>query len=185
MSILAAGLALFVAVHIFTVTPALRGLLARPGKEILYQAGFAMVVITSLALVIYGKSIAAFVPVWEPPHWGRHAAWLMVCVAFMLWATAHGPTLVRQYLPHPMLIGVLVWGMAHLLANGDLASMMLFGTFAGFAVLMMVLRDRRGPAKQAPKGKISATLMQAAAGVALYIGVLLAHPYLFGVAALA
>lgn len=183
MSILAAGLALFVFVHIFTVTPALRGLLARPGKENIYRGGFAIMVLTALGLVIYGKSIASFEPVWEPPVWGRHMAWLLVFISFLLFSTAHGPSVVRKYLRHPMLIGVLIWACAHLLANGDLASMLLFGTFAVFSVLMIVLTNLRGTRKPVPEGKLSVTLMQAAAGAVLYFAVLFAHPYLFGVPA--
>jgi len=185
MTVLLTGLILFVLIHIFTATPSLRGLLARPGKERLYQAGFGVLVILCMGLIIYGKSIAPFEPVWEPPLWGRHLAWLLVLVAFVLLATAHGPTLVRQYVPHPMLMGVLIWAIAHLTANGDMASMMLFGTFAVFSVLMMILTGRRGAAKPAPQGRWSNTLIQAVAGAALYGAVLLAHPYLFGVPALA
>lgn len=184
MSILAAGLVLFVLVHIFTATPSLRGLLARPGKENLYRGGFALVVITAIAIIIYGKAVAPFEPVWEPPVWGRHMAWLLVFIAFILFATAHGPSKLRHYVRHPMLIGVLIWALAHLLANGDLASIMLFGTFAAFSVLMIILTGGRPPRKPVPEGKWSITLMQAVAGAALYAIVLFSHPYLFGVPAL-
>ena len=109
-----------------------------------YRGVFAFVALASLVMVVWGYSGAPFEPVYSPPSWGRHAAMGLVPVALVLFAAANMPTHIRAVVQHPMLLGLLVWALAHLAANGDLRSVALFGTFAGFAVVAAVSAVRAG-----------------------------------------
>ena len=96
---------------------------------------FSLIVLASIALVVWGFSEAPFEPVYAPAPWGRHAAMIAMPAALVLFVAANMATHTRAVLRHPMLLGLLVWALAHLAANGDLASVALFGSFAAFAVL--------------------------------------------------
>ena len=97
-----------------------------------------------------------------PARRGRHAATIAVPAALVLFVAANMPTHIRAVLRHPMLLGLLVWALAHLAANGDLASVVLFGGFAAFAVLAALSAAARG--KNPPTDKAPRLAMDAAAG---------------------
>ena len=154
MTLLVAGLALFVALHLVPSVPPLRAALVAAMGEMPYRGAFSLVALASLAMVVWGFSIAPFEPVYTPPGWGRHAAMGMVPVAIVLFAAANMATHIRAAVRHPMLVGLHVWALAHLLANGDLRSVMLFGTFAVFAVgaaVSAVARGKRPTDERAPR----------------------------------
>ena len=163
MTILAVGLALFIAVHLVPSIPPLRaGLVARLGA-MPYRGVFSLASLVGLVLVVWGFSRAPFEPVYAPPSWGRHAAIIAVPIALVLFAAANMPTHIRAVLRHPMLLGLLLWALTHLLANGDLRSIVLFGSLAGFAVLDLVSVVMRG--KQPTPDKAPRLAMDAAAAV--------------------
>lgn len=182
MTLLAAGLALFVVLHLIPSVPPLRArLVARMGKGP-YRGLFSLVALASLVMVVRGFSTAPFEPVYSPPSWGRHAALGLVPVALALFAAANMPTHIRAVVRHPMLLGLLLWALAHLAANGDLRSVALFGTFAGFAVVAAVSAEARGK-RPAPDKAPRLALDAAALGAGLVAAGLLAyfHAALFGV----
>lgn len=181
MSLLVAGLALFVVLHLIPSVPPLRaGLVARMGDRG-YRGGFALIAFASLAMVVGGYAAAPFEPVYSPPGWGRPAAMWLVPAAFVLFAAANMPTHIRSVVRHPMLLGLLLWALAHLAANGDLRSVTLFGVFAGFAVVAAasaVARGKRPPDDKAPRLAMDAAALGSgivAAGVFAYF-----HAALFG-----
>ena len=182
MTLLVSGLALFVVLHIIPSVPPLRaGLVARMGEGP-YRGAFSIVTFASLVMVVWGYSAAPFEPVYPPPSWGRHAAMGLVPVALVLFAAANMPTHIRAVVRHPMLLGLLVWALAHLAANGDLRSVVLFGTFAGFAVVAAVSAVARG--KGPDRDKAPRLGMDAAAIVSgTIVAGLLAyfHAALFGI----
>jgi len=182
MSILVAGLALFVAVHFITVITPLRSRLICRFGESPYKVAFTLISVFSIGLIIWGKSTAAFMPLYEPPLWGRHGAWLMMLIAFILLASTQGPSALRSFLKHPMLLGVAVWGAGHLLANGDLASVVLFGGMAVFSILMIILLFMRDGVKTGARYSWRSTIIQSMVGALIYLLVMYAHPFVFGVA---
>ena len=181
MTLLVAGLALFVVLHLIPSAPPLRaGLVARMG-EMPYRGVFALIAFASLAMVVWGFSQAPYEPVYSPPVWGRHAALTLVPLALVLFAAANMPTHIRAFVQHPMLLGLLLWALAHLAANGDLRSVTLFGTFAGFAVVAAVsavARGKRPATDKAPRLAMDGAALVSglvAAGVFAYF-----HSALFG-----
>ncbi len=182
MTLLVAGLVLFFALHTIPSVVPLRGaLLARLGLG-RYRGMFSLVALAGLVLIVWGFSRAPFEPLYAAPVWGRQVALFAVPVAIVLFAAANMPTHIRAVLRHPMLLGLLLWATAHLLSNGDLRSVVLFGSFAAFAVLDFVSVEARG--KRPSTDKPPRLAMDGAALVAgLVAAVLLTvfHGALFGV----
>ncbi len=185
MTLLVAGLVLFFAVHLIpSVVPLRAALIARLGLKP-YRGLFSLVALAGLVLVVWGFACAPFEPLYAPPAWGRQVAMVAVPVALVLFVAANMPTHIRAVLRHPMLLGVLLWATAHLLSNGDLRSVMLFGSFAGYAVFDLVSVEVRG--KRPSTDKAPRLAMDGAAIVTgLVVAVLLTvfHATLFGVPAI-
>ncbi len=147
-----------------------------------YRGAFSGLALAALVLIVWGYSAAPFEPVYAPPDWGRQAAMWMAPAAFVLFAAANMPTHIRSVVHHPMLLGLLLWALAHLAANGDLRSLLLFGSLAGFSVVAAVSAVARG--KRPPADKALRLAMDAAALVlGLIVAALFAyfHAALFGV----
>ena len=185
MILLIAGLALFIAVHLIpSVVPLRTALIARVGAGA-YRGLFSLVAVAGLVLVVWGFAQAPFVPLYTAPGWGRQVATFAVPVSLVLLAAANMPTHIRALLKHPMLLGVLLWATAHLLSNGDLRSVVLFGGFAGYAVIDLIsvqARGKRPSTEQAPRLAMDAAAIVAglvAAGLLTYF-----HAPLFGVPAI-
>jgi len=149
MTLLITGLALFFAVHLAAAGPARGALtqsLGEAGRKVLVTIGSAI----GLGLIIWGKGQAAFVPAFEPPFWGRAAAVHAMPIALIILAWAYVPGRMRRILRHPMLLAVLIWAGLHLLANGDWASVWLFGLFAVYVPVSIAFAERRGYQPAAP-----------------------------------
>jgi uncharacterized membrane protein len=147
MTLLMIGLALFLGVHSTRIvadgwrSATIARVGATPWKGIyslLSIAGFVLLVIG------YGAARQAPVVLFAPPVWTRHLAALLTLPAFVLLAAAYVPrNAIKRAVGHPMLAGVKVWALAHLIANGTLADLLLFGTFLAWAVLGYIAARRR------------------------------------------
>ena len=180
MTLLIIGLILFFAVHLIPTFGLREGLVARFG-ELPYKGLFSLVAIAGLVLVVMGKSEAAFVAVWNPPLFLKHVTMLLVLPAFILLVAAYVPSNIKRRVRHPMLLAVKLWATGHLLINGDLASMLLFGGFLAYAVIAMISANKRGEAKELPAKPIYMDLLVVVIGLAAYGGVAKHHMQLFGV----
>lgn len=172
MTLLITGLVIFLGVHsLRMVAPywraqTLERLGAGPWKGL-----YSLVALAGLALVAWGFDLARETPVilWTPPAGMRHAAALLTLLAFVLLAAAYVPgNRIKAGLHHPMVLGVKTWALAHLLATGMLAHLLLFGSFLVWAVLNFRsarLRDRAEGVTYAP-GTTVATLITVVLGVA-------------------
>jgi uncharacterized membrane protein len=138
--------------------------------------------VTGMLSIIAGKYMAPFVNVWYPPVWARDVAGLLVLAGFILFFALFLPTNLRRLVKHPMLLGIACWGAGHLLANGDLASILLFGGFTVFSLISLVSLIRRGKTGDARRQPWWRDLLVVIAGSAAYGLVLWLHPLLFGVA---
>ena len=181
MTLLIAGLLLFFAVHLLPTVPDARGaLVSRLGANG-YKAAFSLVSLAGFAMIVLGKGDAPFVAVWTPPAGMRHATMALMLPVFVLLLAAYVPCNIRRFVRHPMLLAVKIWATAHLLANGDLASMLLFGGFLAWAVYDRVSvkkRDDRAPRPRvSPVGDAAVVI----GGLLLYVAVARFHLQLFGV----
>ena len=182
MLLLILGLALFLGAHLFTRARRLRAnAIARVGEGP-YKLAYSLVVALGLVVIVLGWRAAPFVEIWSPPAWTRHLAALLVWPAFILFASSHMPSRIRSAAKHPMLAGVKLWATAHLLANGDLASVILFGSLLAWAVFARVaLKRQQGDVAPAPPTGWRNDLIAIGAGTAIYLvfGLWL-HPLLIG-----
>jgi uncharacterized membrane protein len=130
---------------------------------------YSVVSAVGFVLIVWGYGLARAepIPIWSPPVWTRHAASLLTLIAFVLLAAAYMPrNAIKAKVQHPMVAGVKVWAFAHLLANGTLADILLFGAFLAWAVLAFrSLRQRdRAAGTTYPPGRGGATAIAAVVG---------------------
>lgn len=147
-----------------------------------YKGAFALAIFASILLMVLGWRSAAADIVYEPPAWGAHLAMLLMLIAFLLFAFSHGKSNLKRFIRHPQLTAMVVWAIAHLLANGDSRSVVLFGVLGVWAMIEMVLLNRRDGAYEPPAPRpLAAEIKPVVIGVVIYTVFILLHPYLFGV----
>lgn len=131
MGILILGLILFIAPHLLREVGLRRKLIdALPSKGA-YMGLYSIVSLLGLGLIIWGKSLAPFQMVWQPIFEWRSLSLMLMIPALICLVAGNVPlSHLRKLLRNPMLVGVLLWSLAHLWSNGDLASVLLFGSFA-------------------------------------------------------
>jgi len=140
-----------------------------------WRGAYAVLSLAGLVLVIYGFGLVRNEPVWIwiPPVGMRHAASLLNLFGFILLAAAYVPgNAIKARVYHPMVAGVKLWAVAHLMANGNLGHLVLFGSFLAWAVADFISarkRDRRNPSTTAPVTKLSATLITVVVGVVAWL----------------
>ena len=111
-----------------------------------WKAIYSLVSVAGFALIVWGYALARQSPleVWSPPPWTRHIAALLTVLTFVLWAAAYVPgNRIKAAVGHPMVAAVKTWAFAHLLANGTLAAVILFGAFLLWAVVDFASLRRR------------------------------------------
>ncbi|NNU78925.1 NnrU family protein [Halovulum dunhuangense] len=150
MTLLVIGVALWWGAHLFKrLAPAQRAALsARMGDK--SKAIFATLLLLSVVLMVLGYRGADFVAVWTPPAAMLHVNNLLMLLAVIFFGMASSKGRMRSWLRHPMLTGFLAWAVAHLLVNGDLASIILFGGLGLWAPVAMVAINRGNPAWTPP-----------------------------------
>lgn len=180
MSLMIAGLVLFIGIHLVPAVPPLRAcMLARLG-DAGYRAVFTAAAVLGLLLIVAGYYVRPErVQLFAPYAAARDAGPALVTIAFVLFAAANMKTHIRRILRHPMLIGLLLWSGVHTAANGDLAGTVLFGSFFAYSVVALVSATSRGAAKTfSPDWKHD--LMALAGGLVLSYLTMRFHPVLFG-----
>src|SRR4051812_40871630 len=131
LAIMIIGLAVFLGGHTFVTMRAARAVLIARLGEAPYKILFSIVSFAGLWLIGWGFAdyrATAFVDIWMPPPWTRHITLLLVWPAIICVVAAYIPGDIKRVLKHPMLVGVKLWALAHLIANGDLGSIILFGS---------------------------------------------------------
>ena len=190
MTLLILGIIVLIGIHFLPAFPEIRdGLMARLGKNG-YRALFSIVSTLGLVLVIWGFAKAPVVQIWSPPVWTRHLALLLMLPVFPLLFAAYLPGKIKAKVRHPMLAAIKFWALSHLIANGDLASIILFGSFLAYAVVDRILVKRRPGAEPVLAASDQEArrndMISIGAGLALYVAFLFwLHPLLFGVSPLA
>jgi len=188
LGILILGLAVFLATHVFvSFREARSSVIERVGMPV-YRGLFAIVSLAGLALIIWGYAqyrAHDLVQLWTPPAFMRHITIGLVLFAMIFVVAAFFPSHIKTRLKHPMLAGVKTWALAHLLSNGDLGSVLLFGTFLAWGVYARIAAKRRGDigaaAKPAPDGWTN-DIIVVVLGAAVFLALgFWFHPYVIGV----
>lgn len=158
-----------------------RNLIAKLG-ETPYKGIVALLLVLSIYLMYLGWKSTIPVAVYEPPAWGRHLTALLMMAAFILFFAPYPRNNIKRFLRHPQLTGVIIWGAAHLFANGESRSLVLFLGLTLWAVVEIVLINQRDGAWSRPEpAPIKNDIGLVIGGLLAYTGMVFAHTWLFGV----
>jgi uncharacterized membrane protein len=175
MTVMILGLILFLGVHsLRIVADDWRAARIAHLGEPAWKGLFSLVSIIGLGLIAwgYGQARASPVVLWYPPVWLRHPASLLTLLAFILIAAAYVPrSRIRSLVGHPMVLGVKLWASAHLLSNGTLDDLVLFGSFLVWAVLDFRTARRRDRASShaRPAGALMNDLVSVVVGIVAWL----------------
>src|SRR5436190_1479271 len=181
------GLVLFLGIHTLTTQRKLRASVIASMGESGYKIGYALVSLAGLALIVWGFShyrASGWIEVWSPPTALKHLNTALMLPAVILVVASYLRGRIYATLKHPMLSGVKLWAFGHLLANGDLGGIILFGSFLAWAVFDRISLKRRADpgAPPIPVGGISNDLIAVAVGIVAYLALAFAfHPVVIGV----
>lgn len=186
MTYLIVGLVLFFGIHSIEIfSPAIRSnAVARIGEKP-WKGLYSLLSIAGFVLVIWGYGVARQHPVllYAPPVWTRHVAALLMLPVFPLLFAAYMPGRIKAAVKHPMLAAIKFWALAHLLANGMLADVLLFGGFLAWAVADRISMKHRVPRPVPGAPSKANDVIAVVAGLAVYvIFALWLHVRLIGVA---
>jgi uncharacterized membrane protein len=188
MALLIIGLLLLLGTHSVPMSPSLKAsLIARLGER-LFKIAFWTLSGAGLVLIVivYGhfRGSSQDVLLWSPATWSRDLAYVVMLPAFILFVAAFSPTHIRQLVGgHPLLFSVILWAITHLLANGHLAGLLLFGGFLAWALVDLVSAFQRrvvGPFDRPPT--LTGDVIAVVVGCAVYALMLTwAHRLITGV----
>ncbi|KIZ44176.1 MULTISPECIES: NnrU family protein [Rhodopseudomonas] len=181
------GLVLFIGPHVVTTRRDLRARLIGIGGEAVYKIGYALLALGGIVLIAYGFAeyrSAGMIDLWYPPKWTKHVTAALMLPAAILLVAAYSRGRIYRAVKHPMITAVKLWAAAHLLANGDLGSIILFGSFLGWAVFDRISLKRRadpgGP--PIPVGGVKNDVIAVVLGIVVYAALAFVfHPMVIGV----
>lgn len=189
MIYLVAGLIFFFTPHLFTAfrsREAISDIKARLGAGP-YMGVYSLVSAIGLGLIVYGFGAARPAAVlYQPPSWGAHVNYALMLVSLIALAASYFPTgYIKRTLKHPMLVALKLWAVGHLLANGELNSVILFTSFLAYAIIDRIAVKRRGDDGPPATARVSAlgdlgAVLAGCAAYGLFAAVL--HKLLIGVA---
>jgi uncharacterized membrane protein len=179
--ILVCGLVLFLGIHLVPMLPGMRNRLLERYGEKAYKGVFSLVSTLGLVLIVVGYSRAPAGPQLFAPFPSAIAlAPIAMTISFVLLAAANMKTHIRRAVRHPMLIGIGIWALVHLLANGHAKATVLFGAFLAYAVADTISATKRHAVKPfQPSAKQD--VIAIVAGILLALLVMTFHRLLFGV----
>ena len=186
LSVLVLGLLVFLGTHVFV---SMRGARANAMAQlgvVGYRVAFSLVSIAGLVLIVWGYAhyrAHEWIDVWSPPAFTRHITILLMLFAVIFMTAVFFPSHIKARLKYPMLAGVKTWAFAHLISNGDLGSILVFGTFLGWAVFARISAKRRTDevAVIAPSGYTN-DLIVVLLGIVIYLALgFVFHPIFIGV----
>ncbi len=187
MNILILGLVLFIGIHLFTTLRAPRAALIGTIGEGPYKGLYSLVALAGLVLIVWGFGLyrrGGYIQVWNPPGFLHPVALVLLWASLVsLAATYAPPSRIKALLRHPMLVAVKAWALSHLLVNGDLGSLLLFGSLLAWAVIDRIALKRRGDTGAAPVASFGRNdLIVVVIGTVAYFVFAWLHESLIGVA---
>lgn len=151
-----------------------------------YRGVFSLLMVGSIVLMVMGWKAAVPEAIYEPLLSTAQLTGVLMIVSFYLFAAAHGPSNAKRYIRHPMLTGVIVWGAAHLLVNGDDRSIILFGGMIIWAAAeILVINKREGDYVKPEAVPMKKDIIKLVVAIVIYAVVVFIHPYIAGVPAMA
>ncbi len=183
MELLISGLFIWSVVHLIpSVAPPIKDKWVGALGETGYKLSFTVLLLISLALIIFGWRSIEPSFLYQIPAGARHAVLLLVLIAFVLFGASNYPTRIKNFIRHPQLTGVMVWATAHLLLNGDSRSVLMFGWLGVWALLEIILISRReGEWVKKPAPGWGREIRGLVISLIVFAVVVAIHPYIAGV----
>jgi len=178
------GVALWIGVHFI---PSLglslkAGLIQKLGENG-YKGVFSVLIVIAVILIVVGWRATDPVSLYDPPSWAGSTTALLMLNAFVLFVAAYHPSRLKRIIRHPQLTGMLLWSIAHLLANGDSRSLVLFGGLGLWALIeIRMINAREGAWVKPDAPSILVEIRGLAIGLVVFVAALFLHPYFAGVA---
>ncbi|MEE4348364.1 MAG: NnrU family protein [Paracoccaceae bacterium] len=174
MTLLILGLILWSGAHYFKrLAPGLREPMGDKGMALV-----AVGVLGSLVLMVLGYRQAEVIPVWYPPTWTVHLNNLLMVIAIFVYGMSATTGRLRGKMRHPQLTAVKIWAVAHLLVNGDLASIVLFGGMLAWAVGSVILINRSSPWVRPEPGPAKKDIVLVVITVVMFVVITGIHAWL-------
>lgn len=180
MILLALGVLATSLLHLVAAVPPLKARLKVRVGEAAYGPLFGIASLLGIAVIVLGWRAAGFVPVYDAPEWGRHANYLLTLIAFICLGIFVFRGRFRQTLRFPMAYAAIFWAVGHLMANGDMRSLILFGGFLIYALAHIVIGTANG-VRPSPEVRSGHDLVSVLIGIAFYGIATQLHAALIGV----
>lgn len=186
MELLYAGIALFVAIHVLPTLFGLRERAVAALGENLWKSLYSLITVGAIVLMVMGWQRSALAGGLElaylPPAWGRHLTMVLMFASFWLLVGRRMGSNLKRFTAHPMLWGIVLWAGAHLLANGEQRSLVLFGSLGAYALFAMWWQGRRGKASKATQAwPLKSEFYAFSVTLAVYTFFLSIHGWIAGV----
>jgi len=184
MTLLIIGIIVMIGIHLVPAFPDERERLIEHFGTNGYRLLFSVLATLGLVLLVWGFARAPVIQIWSPPYWTRYVAMVLMLPVFILLIAAYLPGEIKAKVKHPFLVAIKTWALAHLIANGDLASIILFGSFLAYAVFDRIALKRRaatGIVTVPETGPARNDAISVVGGLLLYAAFLVwLHPLLIG-----
>ncbi len=181
MDTLILGLSIFFTIHFLPSIPPLHASLQYKLGENVFKGIFALIALAGLILIIYGMREIEFTPLYEPPAWGKHITSLLMLIALYCLISSEVKSSLRMITAHPMLWGITAWSAGHLIANGDLASVILFGSFLVYSLFDIFSANLRGARPNGRTLAIKTDLIVLVSAALVVVGLIYFHESIAGV----
>ncbi len=176
------GIGLFFGAHLIPSVPGFREQLMGKLGANGYKGIFSVVSLAGIILLSMGYSRMDYQELWPTPEWAGSLALVVMPFVILLWISAELKGNIRKSIKHPMMIGMLLWSTIHLINNGDVASMYLFGSFAVYSAYSVISSIRKGSAPSYEIAKPAHDVLAVGVSVVLSAGIIFwAHEFVFGV----
>jgi len=180
MNLLILGIIIFFSIHLVPIFPIKNILINRLGEN-KYKGLFSLIALVGLLIIIYGFSRADFYPIWDPLPYSKEIALALMPISMILLTAANIQTNIKKFSKHPMLIAILIWSFVHLIANGDLRSIILFGSFGLYALIDIFFSKKVLTTNIEAKYTLSKDIMVIIIGLVAYLIIVYYHQFIAGV----
>jgi uncharacterized membrane protein len=171
---------IFFGIHLVPISPLKNILINRLGEN-KYKGSFSLIALVGLLIIIYGFGRVDFHPVWDPLPYSREIALALMPISMVLLAAANIQTNIKRFIKHPMLIGILIWSFVHLIANGDLRSIILFVSFGVYALIDIIFSKKVLMTNNTANYSLTKDIIVVIIGMLVYAIIVYFHQYIAGV----
>jgi uncharacterized membrane protein len=180
MNLLILGIIIFFSIHLVPISPLKNILINRLGEN-KYKGLYSLIALVGLSIVIYAYPRADLHPVWDSLPYSREIALVLMPISMVLLVSANIQTNIKRFIKHPMLIGILIWSFVHLIASGDLRSIILFASFGIYALIDIIFSKKVLMIKETENFNITKDIMVVVIALLVYGIIVYFHRYIAGV----